>query len=87
MLDGLGEVEHDIVAGTDDTVLRVWLSEELRTAGVLHAGEHLRVVGKEGIAVATEEARPEVVGLLHDCTFAVELGADIAVGRYHSLCT
>ena len=85
VFDILGEVEDDVVAYAQHSVLRVGTAEELRTSRVLHAGEHPRLVGEECTAVSAEQHGPQVVGFLHDGALAEEAGGDVAVLGNHRL--
>ena len=85
VLDVLREVEDDVVAGAQDAVLGFHGAEELRPPCVLDAREHLGVAGDEAVAVAAEETGAQVVGFLHDLSFAKEVGHDVAVLGNHRL--
>ena len=87
VLDILGEVEHDIVADIDDTVLRLRSAEDGRAACVLDTTEHLGRGCQIAVAIAAEEHGTEVVSLLHDDLLAEEPGDDGSVLGDHLLDT
>ena len=56
-----GEVEHDIVACSQDTVFRLGSAENHRPTSVLDSVEHLRLIGDEVVSVSAEDYGAKVV--------------------------